>query len=101
MCYHVRYNVSMMKETTMVRTQIQLTEEQAQRLKRYAADQGVSIAEVIRRSIDAYARSDYQRDTDQQRQRALAVIGKYASDINDVSDDHDRYLAEAYCEADG
>lgn len=98
MCYHVRYNASMLKENTMMRTQIQLTEEQARRLKRYAADQGVSVAEVIRRSIDAYARSDYQRDTEQRRQRALAVVGKYASEPNDTSVNHDYYLAEAYSE---
>ena len=37
----------------MVRTQIQLTEEQARRLRAMSAEQGVSMAELIRRSVDA------------------------------------------------
>ena len=36
----------------MIRTQIQLTEEQAQRLKTLAAEQGKSVAELIRQSVD-------------------------------------------------
>ena len=36
----------------MVRTQIQLTEEQARALKELAAEEGVSMAELIRRSVE-------------------------------------------------
>ncbi|MGH2555074.1 MAG: ribbon-helix-helix protein, CopG family, partial [Actinomycetota bacterium] len=32
----------------MIRTQVQLTEEQARQLKRVAAERGVSLAEIIR-----------------------------------------------------
>ena len=35
----------------MVRTQIQLTEEQAEGLKRLAAERGVSMAELVRQSV--------------------------------------------------
>jgi len=43
-------SVSMM--SALVRTQIQLTEEQAVKLKRMAAERGVSMAEVIRDAVD-------------------------------------------------
>ena len=38
--------------SALVRTQIQLTEEQAVKLKRMAAERGVSMAEVIRDAVD-------------------------------------------------
>jgi hypothetical protein len=34
--------------------------------------------------------------TDLRRQRALAMVGKYASNRSDVSVMHDQYLAESY-----
>jgi len=37
----------------MVRTQVQLTEEQAAAVRRMAADEGVSMAEVIRQAVEA------------------------------------------------
>ncbi len=36
----------------MVRTQIQLTEQQARRLRRHARERGVSLAEIIRRCVE-------------------------------------------------
>jgi hypothetical protein len=36
----------------MIRTQIQLTEEQARRLKAMAAERGTSVAELIRQGVD-------------------------------------------------
>ena len=36
----------------MVRTQIQLTDEQARAIKRIASAKGVSVAEVIRRAVE-------------------------------------------------
>jgi len=44
----------------MIRTQIQLTEEQSAMLKQLSGKQGVSVAELIRRSIDHYIRSTEQ-----------------------------------------
>ena len=80
----------------MVRTQIQLTEEQSKRLKLTAVEQGVSVAELIRESIDNYLGANLQPNQDELRMRARSVIGKYTSDQTDVSTHHDRYLAEAY-----
>jgi Arc/MetJ-type ribon-helix-helix transcriptional regulator len=77
----------------MIRTQIQLTEEQAAKLKRLAAARDVSMAEVIRDAVDRLA------DRDGRAERlalAVSVLGKF-HDIagkTDVSVRHDEYLAE-------
>jgi len=80
----------------MVRTQIQLTEEQARQAKRHAADEGISLAEYIRRALDARMESRLRPSREELRQRALEAIGSFASDATDVSERHDDYLAEAY-----
>jgi Arc/MetJ-type ribon-helix-helix transcriptional regulator len=82
----------------MVRTQIQLTDEQAARLKRIATDRGVSMAEVIREAVD---RIPEQNDRAERWARALAVARRGFRDrdgATDVSVRHDDYLAEAYAE---
>ena len=80
----------------MIRTQIQLTEEQSRVLKAMALEENVSVAELIRRSIDRYIRSANRPTLDEKRRRALAVVGKFSSDVTDLSTNHDHYLAEAY-----
>lgn len=82
----------------MVRTQIQLTEEQAAVLKRMAAVQHVSMAEIIRKAVDLIARTGFIPDVKSQRQRAVASAGRFHSGCGDLAEDHDRYLAEAFKE---
>jgi predicted DNA-binding protein len=48
----------------MIRTQIQLTEEQAARLKAVAARRGISMAEVIRQAVDSAVSRTGDRDPD-------------------------------------
>jgi len=80
----------------VVRTQIQLTAAQAREIKRIAADRGVSMAEVIRESVDAFLRSAGGTDRVGARERALAVSGKFSSGITDLSKAHDRYFVGAH-----
>ncbi len=80
----------------MVRTQIQLTEKQAASLKRRAAEEGVSLAEIVRRSVELYLKAGGVLADRERRQRALSVIGRFRSDRRDISRRHDKYLAEAY-----
>jgi hypothetical protein len=80
----------------MVRTQIQLTEEQSNTLKVLAAEQMVSVAELIRRSIDTFIRSSGRISDEEQRRRALAIIGQFPDPATDLSVEHDQYLAQAY-----
>ncbi len=80
----------------MVRTQIQLTEEQARKVKRIAAHRGVPMAEVIRDAIDGAIRSDTQSGYEDRRKRALTIVGKFRSGKRNVSKEHDSYLTEAF-----
>jgi hypothetical protein len=78
----------------VIRTQIQLTEEQAAKLKRIADERGVSMAQVIRDAVEHLPDRD---DRAERWARALAVLGKF-HDIEgktDVSVRHDEYLADA------
>ncbi len=77
----------------MVRTQIQLTEEQAKALKEIAAHRGVSMAELIRESVEQIIE---ERERREKWQKALAIMGCYRSGLSDVSANHDKYLAEDY-----
>jgi len=77
----------------MVRTQIQLTESQARELKRLAAARGVSMAELIRQGVDAVLRSKPFPNAEDQRNKALALAGKFRSGKSDISKRHDDYLA--------
>jgi len=80
----------------MVRTQIQLTERQSRRLKALAAQHSTSVAELIRRAVDHAIDTELVADDEDIRARALQVIGKYSDTAHDVSEQHDRYLAEAF-----
>ncbi len=78
----------------MIRTQIQLTEQQARELKAQAAEQGISLAELIRRRVSAHGR--VAADAMARKQRFLGLAGRYRSGLSDVSSQHDRHLAEAF-----
>ena len=80
----------------MVRTQIQLTEDQAARLRELAAREGLSLAELIRRSVDQYLGAARAPLPDERRQRAMEVAGRFASGTADTSERHDEVLAESY-----
>jgi len=77
----------------MVRTQIQLTEELFEETHKAAAAQGVSMAEYVRRSL---ARSLEQEQNAEARKQALELIGCVRSEEGDLSENHDKYLAEFY-----
>jgi len=82
----------------MIRTQVQLREEQARMLKKLAAARGVSMAELIRQSVDMLIRSSagVSVDDDERRRRAIAATGRFRSGKSDVSSEHDRHLVEAF-----
>ena len=80
----------------MVRTQIQLTDKQSRALKFMAAQQGKSVSELIRQSVDELLSSAGVVDNAERRRRAIAAAGRFRSGHKDLSTDHDRYLAEDY-----
>ena len=78
----------------MVRTQIQITEAQAEGLKALAASQGRSMADLIRGSVDSLLGTQGHVSREERRRRGLAVVGRYRNGPRDLSTDHDRYLAK-------
>jgi hypothetical protein len=80
----------------MVRTQIQLSPSQAEAVKRLAAEQGISMAELIRQSVDAYLSGARRPTQDEVRQRAMALAGCLRGGPADLAVRHDDYLAEAF-----
>lgn len=79
----------------MVRTQIQLTGEQASRVKRIARRRGVSMATVVRDAIDRF-----EDGSETQQAHAWArfrsSVGTFHGGSDDVSERHDEALAGAY-----
>ena len=81
----------------MIRTQIQLTEDQARMVKQIAAERQISMAEVIRESLDRSLRSSANVLSHEERvRRAIEAAGRFRSGHADGSEKHDRHLAEAY-----
>lgn len=77
----------------MVRTQVQLTEQQVAALRALAVRRGISLAEIIRQAVDRLL----EESADAERwQRASALVGRYRDPRADVSTRHDQYLDAAY-----
>ena len=82
----------------MIRMQIQVTQDQARALKRLAAERGTSQAALAREGIEQVLRLNAPSSEAALRERARAVAGIGASGLDDISERHDDYLAEAYAE---
>ena len=59
----------------MVRTQIQLTEEQVNSLKRLANKLHVSLAELVRQGVDTVLRSSRETSGEERKRRAISAAG--------------------------
>jgi hypothetical protein len=80
----------------MVRTQVQLTETQAQLLKQFAVQEDHSIAELIRQAIDLWLANKMKApNLEEKRRRAQLVPSHFRSGLPDLAVNHDYYLAEA------
>jgi hypothetical protein len=79
----------------MIRTQVQLRENQYETLKEISRTSGESIAALIRRAVDQLL---LVRGPDRKAlyRGAHSVVGKYTASESDISVEHDRYLDEAY-----
>ena len=77
----------------MIRTQISLTEDQAEHLRVQAAAQGVSQAALLRRALDAYLDN---LSLSGRVQRARLPVGAFWSGCASLSEDHDEALDEAF-----
>ena len=79
----------------MIRTQVQIKEDQINWLRSKARDRGVSVSQLIREGIDFY-RSRENRLPMEKKRKALAAVGRFSSGPSDNSARHDEYLATAY-----
>lgn len=90
----------------MIRTMVQLTEEQLNALKELAKARNVSVASLVRESVEQYVTTATQEtEREEKRLQALEFIRKIKNgeiqshDIEgktDVSVNHDKYLEEIY-----
>lgn len=85
MCYH----------DVMIRTQIQLTDTQAEILRRRSKRENVSVAELVRQAIDVFTRAE-PPSCRELRERAIGAAGRFSSGVHDTSSRHDDALAEAF-----
>lgn len=81
----------------MVRTQIQLTDQQARRVRAEARERGLSLAEMIRRYVER-GLADETPDRAALYERATRVVGRFRDrrGVTDASTKHDEYLDQAY-----
>lgn len=90
----------------MIRTMVQLTEEQLKALKALAKARNTSVAKLVRESVAQYiVTAPIEPTREEKRQRALEFIRQLKEgkiqfhDIEgktDVSVNHDKYLDEIY-----
>ena len=79
----------------MVKTQVQLTKKQYTVLKELSQENRESIAMLIRKAVDQFL-LNRRSDRASLYRQALSVVGKYEAGTGDISQEHDRYLEEAY-----
>ena len=82
----------------MIRTQIQLTEKQSQRLKAVSAQTGESVAALIRRGVNHVLTQTAGPTKAELRARALEAVGRFSSGAADTAERHDQYLGGALAE---
>jgi len=79
----------------LIRTQIQMEKDQIEWLRVEARARGVSVSQLIREGV-ALFRAREERFPEEKKKRALAAVGRFSSNLSDVSERHDDYLAEAF-----
>jgi hypothetical protein len=74
----------MTAESGMIRSQVQLTNEQVRALKELAHRDNTPVAELIRRAVDYWLRSASPISPDERRRRAIAAAQGFHSEIADI-----------------
>jgi hypothetical protein len=64
-----------------------------QALRQLSAEQGRSVAELVRSGVDQMLK---ETSREIRVKRLLSAVGKYNSGLTDVSRNHDKYLAEDF-----
>lgn len=77
----------------MIRTQISMTEEQADALRRLAGVRRRSQAALLRDALDNLMHDD---EMARRLARARRTFGAFRSGAGDTAEEHDRYLAASF-----
>ncbi len=80
----------------MIRTQIQLTEDQVKKLKKVAATRRQSMAEIVRKAVDNFMALKGGIDVEERQKKAIAAADRFHSEVKDLSEKHDKYLVEVF-----
>lgn len=80
----------------MIRTQIQLTDEQLTTLRALARQEERSVADLVRQSVAEYLVRRPRVDRAERVRRARSLVGRYRSDCPDLAEHHDRHLDNAF-----
>lgn len=80
----------------MIRLQAQLEKSQAVALRKLSMEQGVSMAELIRRGVAQQPRSQTRSSRRDHVERLGMRIQQFDPGPKDLAKEHDRYLAEAF-----
>jgi hypothetical protein len=81
---------------SVLRIQAQLTENQARQLRELAAEEGVSVAELLRRGADLVLERRPLDTSEDRRRRARSAVGRFADADTQVAARHDEHLDEAF-----
>jgi hypothetical protein len=82
----------------MVRTQIQLSEDQSRLIKSQAAKKGISMAEMIRQCVERQLTNRVETSEKELRLRAMKAAGRFHSGRRDGARDHDALLSEDFAQ---
>jgi hypothetical protein len=80
----------------MERKQFQLTRQQATAVRREAMRRKLSDSAIVREAVDLWLRARGHVPNEDRMNRALGIVGQFASGQKDLSGDHDRELADAF-----
>jgi hypothetical protein len=80
----------------MVRTQVQLTEEQMAALKKLATERGASVAQLVREGVNALLQASRGLSREERLRRAREVPSFPGP--ADLSERHDDYFVESVLE---
>jgi hypothetical protein len=90
----------------MIRTMVQLTEEQMRALKELAKARRTSVAKLVRESVAQYVAAEVKAESREEKRQRFRAFLQYIKDHpeefrdiegkTDVSINHDEYLTEIY-----
>jgi len=75
---------------------IELTSEQEEALRRVAEMRQKTVEDIIAEWVQRLLEECVDTDWENRRARALNAVGRFRSGKRDVSEKHDKYLAEAF-----